>query len=71
MTATHDLLNASPVGPVAPADMIGGSNAPLVMQACDQAGHLLSPDRPATLIDAAFAHRAFGGVPGPKGAARK
>lgn len=45
-------------GPVAPSDMVGGSNASLIMRACDSAGTLLRPDRSATNIDAVFVNRA-------------
>merc|ERR1712039_572565 len=52
-------------GPVAPSDMIGGSDAALIMRCCDSGGRLLSADRPATEIDAHFAYLAgFGGVNG-------
>eukprot|EP01065_Artemidia_motanka_P043655 TRINITY_DN6088_c2_g1_i1.p1 TRINITY_DN6088_c2_g1~~TRINITY_DN6088_c2_g1_i1.p1 ORF type:complete len:802 (+),score=237.62 TRINITY_DN6088_c2_g1_i1:100-2505(+) len=47
-------------GPVAPSDMINGSDAALVMRCCDASGRLLSPDRPAAEIDAYFTYLAFG-----------
>lgn len=47
-------------GPVAPSDMIGHSDASLIMRACDADGRLLKASRPAKSIDATFAFRAFG-----------
>lgn len=47
-------------GPVAPSDKIGYSNKELIMSLCTKDGTLLTPDRPATDIDAYFTFQAFG-----------
>ena len=47
-------------GPVAPSDMVGGSNRSIILMACDSGGTLLSPDKPATQIDATFTGAASG-----------
>eukprot|EP01062_Namystynia_karyoxenos_P072843 TRINITY_DN693_c0_g1_i1.p1 TRINITY_DN693_c0_g1~~TRINITY_DN693_c0_g1_i1.p1 ORF type:complete len:850 (+),score=240.54 TRINITY_DN693_c0_g1_i1:91-2550(+) len=46
-------------GPVAPSDMVGGSDPALIMRCCDATGKLLAPDRPAREIDAHFSYLAF------------
>jgi hypothetical protein len=53
-------------GPVAPSDMIGGSNAELIKRSCNSDGLLLKASLPAKSIDATFAYRAFG-TAGPDG----
>ncbi len=48
-------------GPVGPSDMVGGTNASLVMQTCRAGdGLLLRPDRPATTVDSAFVSAVWG-----------
>eukprot|EP00052_Salpingoeca_macrocollata_P034590 m.12039 g.12039 ORF g.12039 m.12039 type:complete len:746 (-) comp6683_c0_seq1:50-2287(-) len=47
-------------GPVAPSDMVGGSDAALIMRSCAKDGMLLQPDRPATECDAFYLNQAFG-----------
>jgi hypothetical protein len=46
-------------GPVAASDKIGHSNSSLILRACDATGRLLTPDLPATELDAHFAHLAM------------
>ena len=41
-------------GPVAPSDMIGGSDAKLIMRSCNDDGLLLQPDYPATKVTSAI-----------------
>ena len=51
-------------GPVAPSDMVGGSNRTIILKACDSGGTLLSPDKPATTMDCVFRRAAFGASAG-------
>ena len=47
-------------GPVAPSDMVGGSDRALIMTACDEGGMLLQPDKPATVLDGYFVNQVRG-----------
>ena len=50
-------------GPNGPADMVGASNASLIMSTVRGDGVTLQPDRPAATMDAAFLRVFGGGVP--------
>jgi hypothetical protein len=63
LQAAASILSA---GLVAPSDMVGGSNAGLILSMTTKAGMLLQPDRPATALDREFVYEAFqqGGING-------
>jgi hypothetical protein len=48
------LVSALSGGPVGPSDMIGKSDASVILRTCRKDGLLLKPDRPATPIDIMF-----------------
>nr|KAG5688829.1 hypothetical protein BaRGS_017061 [Batillaria attramentaria] len=58
LTEPHSELQAAvatlSTGPVAPADMIGHTNASMLMQCCNAGGLVLRPNKPATAIDKQF-----------------
>eukprot|EP01012_Entosiphon_sulcatum_P006732 TRINITY_DN13233_c0_g1_i2.p1 TRINITY_DN13233_c0_g1~~TRINITY_DN13233_c0_g1_i2.p1 ORF type:complete len:763 (+),score=129.91 TRINITY_DN13233_c0_g1_i2:23-2290(+) len=57
--ALQSAVSSLSAGPVAPSDMIGGSDPELIMRACTAGGKLLRPDRPATALDGQLQHLAF------------
>lgn len=50
-------------GPVAPSDIVNGTNRELLLRSCTTAGDLLHPSRPATIMDAVLEARVFGDGP--------
>ncbi|KAK7471362.1 hypothetical protein BaRGS_00036000 [Batillaria attramentaria] len=71
LTEPHSELQAAvatlSTGPVAPADMIGHTNASMLMQCCNAGGLVLRPNKPATAIDKQFMEDAFHTGVGPRG----
>ena len=57
---THTVLAALSGGGVAPGDVIGGTNVPLVMSTCRQDGTLLKPTTPSAFIDRYWTEHAGG-----------
>jgi len=55
----HSAAASLTTGPVAVSDKIGSANASIILRACDAAGRLLTPDRPATYVDEMFLQKAF------------
>ena len=64
----HNAASVYSAGPVAPGDGVGLSDVAQILRACNAAGRLLQPSRPATAIDAQVAGDVFGAGAGrPKG----
>ena len=64
----HNAASVLSAGPVSPGDGVGLSDVAQIMRACDAAGRLLQPSRPATAIDARAARAVFGAAAaGPDG----
>ncbi len=60
LCSLQSAVSSLSTGPVAPSDMVGGSDVDLIMKACMADGTLLQPHTPAMAIDAQFIQSAFG-----------
>ena len=63
MVEAQTLLAVMSGGPYGPSDGAGSFNRSLIMRSCRDDGVLLRPDKPATLMDTAFAVIPFTDAP--------